>query len=208
MGTDRGLGAAAGIGTTGTAPVAAAAAEGQVGRRVFVEVADDLLAGQKRVVADVVDGDDRTDRHPPAAHESQFPGRAPRLGPDSLGGDAEQGLFRRIQEPRVGSIKRHAQVLHVTGIDGPADGLRGVVMNGDLDRFPAGAPDGFQEARFVHGKQVALGPSRSAGPVGQGCRLRGSWPGSDGVRYCRAARRPRPCPHPLLARGSWQTPGR
>jgi hypothetical protein len=76
-----------------------------------MEMADNLLACQKCVVADVVDSDLDSDRCPDTVGISQFTSHAPALSLEPRDGFAEQRLLRWVDDPGTNAIVGDAEVL-------------------------------------------------------------------------------------------------
>ena len=76
-----------------------------------MEVADDLLACQKRIVTDVVDRDLDSDRCPDSVGISQFTSHAPALRLEARYWFAEQSLLGRVDDPGTIAIVGDAEVL-------------------------------------------------------------------------------------------------
>ncbi len=76
-----------------------------------MEMADDLLACQKCIVADVVDRDLDSDRCPDSVGISQFASHAPALGLETRDRFAEQRLLRRVDDPGAITIVGDTEIL-------------------------------------------------------------------------------------------------
>ncbi|KAA1258267.1 hypothetical protein LF1_07830 [Rubripirellula obstinata] len=115
-----------------------------------MEVADDLLRREQRVVADVVDRDSYADRSPTSSIETQLTGGAPGLGFESLGRFAKERLLGRVDDPRAMTIKVDDEVLvFAAAFDRTADSLGRMVASGDSDHVAGGIINGFDLAVFV-----------------------------------------------------------
>ena len=88
-----------------------------------MEVTNDLLRCEQCIVAYVVNRDFDTNRPPLRSVEPQFAGRSPRLGFDSFGWFAEQGLLRWVENPRLIAVEGDGEVLVAGAIDRTADPL-------------------------------------------------------------------------------------
>ena len=90
-----------------------------------MEVTNDLLAGQQRVVAHVVDRDFDPDRFPGVTVEPELAGHSPGFGFQPLCRFAEQRLLRRFNDPRSMSVEVDDEILVcATPLNGAADALR------------------------------------------------------------------------------------
>lgn len=78
-----------------------------------MEMANDLLACQKRIVTDVIDCDLYSDRCPNAIGKPQFTSHAPALRLEPRYWFTEQSLFRRIDDPGTIAIVRDAEILPI-----------------------------------------------------------------------------------------------
>ncbi|KAA1258162.1 hypothetical protein LF1_06770 [Rubripirellula obstinata] len=122
-----------------------------------MEVADDLLRRQQRVVADVVDRDSDADRSPTCSIETQLAGGAPGLGFKSFGWFAKQRLLGRVDDPRPVPIERDDEVLvFTTAFDRASDSLSRMISSGDADHATGGIIDRCNLAVFVQLEQVAV----------------------------------------------------
>ena len=74
-------------------------------------MADNLLACQKCIVADVVDRDLHSDRCPDSVGISQFTSHAPALRPKTRYWLAEQRLLGRVDDPGSIAIVGDAEIL-------------------------------------------------------------------------------------------------
>lgn len=88
-----------------------------------MEVTYDLLRCEQCVVAYVVNCDFDADRSPLRSVETQFAGRSPGLSFDSFGWFAEQGLLRRVENPRLVTVECDGEVLVTRAFDRTADSL-------------------------------------------------------------------------------------
>ena len=88
-----------------------------------MEVTNDLLRCEQCIVAYVVHRDFDTDGPPLRSVEPQLAGRSPGLGFDSFGWFAEQGLLRRVENPRLVTVEGEGEVLVAGAIDRTADPL-------------------------------------------------------------------------------------
>jgi hypothetical protein len=76
-----------------------------------MEMADDLLACQKCIVADVVDRDLDSDRCPDSVGISQFASHSPALRLETRYWFAEQRLFGRVDDPGAITIVGDTEIL-------------------------------------------------------------------------------------------------
>ncbi|MFN3193913.1 MAG: hypothetical protein ACE361_25605 [Aureliella sp.] len=88
-----------------------------------MEMTDDLLRCQQCIVANIVYRNFDTDRPPLRSIEPQFASRSPGLGFDSFGWFAEQGLLRRVENPRLVTVEGDGEILVAGAIDRTADSL-------------------------------------------------------------------------------------
>ena len=127
-----------------------------------MEVTDDLLRREQRVVANVVDRDSDAERSPACSIETQLAGGAPGLGFESLRWFAKKRLLGRVDDPRPVTIERDDEVLvFAAAVDRTADSLGRMVASGDADRAAGGIINGFDLAVFVQLEQVAIGAAGS-----------------------------------------------
>ena len=122
-----------------------------------MEVADDLLRREQRVVADVVDRDSYAERSPACSVETQLASGAPGLGLESFGWFAKQRLLGRVDDPRPMTIERDDEVLvFAAAFDRTSDSLGRMIASGDADHIAGGIIDGLDLAVFVKLEQVAV----------------------------------------------------
>jgi hypothetical protein len=122
-----------------------------------VEVADDLLAWQQRVVAHVVDRDFDAERFPSVTVESQFAGHPPGFGFESLGWFAKQSLLGRVDDPGSVSIEIDDEVLvFAAAFNWAANALNGMIASGDADRIAGWILDRLYLAGLIQLEQITI----------------------------------------------------
>lgn len=115
-----------------------------------MEVADDLLRREQRVVADVVDRDADAERSPACSVETQLTSGAPGLGFESFGRFAKERLLGRVDDPGPMPIERDDEVLVFgAAFDRTADSLGRMIASGDSDDAAGGIINRFDFAVFV-----------------------------------------------------------
>lgn len=120
-----------------------------------MEVANDLLGRQQRVVADVVNRDLDADRSPLRTIKSKFASGAPRFRFDPTGWFAKQCLLRRIEHPRLIAVECDRQVLVAGPFDGTTDPLRRVIPCDDADLLAVDVQHRLDVAGLIQSVEVA-----------------------------------------------------
>ena len=119
---------------------------------------NDLLACQKRIVADVVDRDLYSDRYPDAIGKPQFTSHAPALRLEPRHWFAEQSLFRRIDDPGTIAIVSDAEILPIVVIGNRTSNALGTrVASDDANGLTTWIQDWFNCAGIVELKEVTVG---------------------------------------------------
>lgn len=125
-----------------------------------MEVADDLLARQQRVIAHVVNRDGRANRFPTAI-KPKFATRSPRFCFDTFRRLAKQRLLWRVDHPGSLAVELHFQILLRRIGDRSSNTLRRVIPGRDSYSVASRILDRFDLARFVELVQVAVRTARS-----------------------------------------------
>ncbi len=121
-------------------------------------MADDLLACQKCIVADVVDRDLHSDRCPDSVGISQFTSHAPALRLKTRYWLAEQRLLGRVDDPGSIAIVGDAEIL-ITFVVGnrTSNALGARVASDDANALTVRLSNWFNGPRIIELKEVAIG---------------------------------------------------
>ena len=121
-------------------------------------MADDLLACQKCIVADVVDRDLDSDRCPDSVGISQFTSHAPALGFKPRYWLAKQRLLGRVDDPGAITIVGDAEIL-ITFVVGnrTSNPLSARVASNNANALSIRFQDLLNGASIVELKEVAVG---------------------------------------------------
>ena len=123
-----------------------------------MEMADDLLACQKCIVADVVDRDLDSDRCPDSVGIPQFASHSPALGLETGDRFAEQRLLGRVDDPGSIAIVGDAEIL-ITFVVGnrTSNALGARVASDDANALTIRLSNWFNGSRISELKEVAIG---------------------------------------------------
>ena len=121
-------------------------------------MADDLLACQKCIVADVVDRDLHSDRYPDSVGISQFASHSPALGLETRDRFAEQRLLRRVDDPRTIAIVGDAEIL-ITFVVGnrTSNALGARIASYDANALTIWLSNWLNSPRIIELKEIAVG---------------------------------------------------
>jgi hypothetical protein len=124
-------------------------------------MADDLLACQKCIVADVVDRDLDSDRCPDSVGISQFTSHAPALRLETRYWFAEQRLLGRVDDPGSIAIVDDAEIL-ITFVVGnrTSNPLCARVASDNANALTIRLSYGLNGTRIVELKEVAIRRTR------------------------------------------------
>ena len=121
-------------------------------------MADDLLACQKCIVADVVDRDLDSDRCPDSVGISQFTSHAPALSLETGDRFAKQRLLGRVDDPGAIAIVGDAEILTIVVVGNrTSNPLSARVASDDANALSIRFQDRLNGAGIVELKEIAVG---------------------------------------------------
>ena len=123
-----------------------------------MEMTNDLLACQKRIVTDIVDRDLYSDRCPDTVGISQFTSHAPAFRLETRYWFAKQRLLGRVDDPGTNAIVGDAEILTIVVVGHRASNpLSARVASDDANALSIRFQDRLNGAGIVELKEIAVG---------------------------------------------------